>query len=104
MRGNTACPLRRRGEESGTVGVPVGSAVGVEAGVVVGGWVTPGGAVGVITNGLPKVVPEPVPAVARSAASGRADVDGACGQGSVRKCPFTSLVRPLRQRATTRKR
>jgi hypothetical protein len=98
MRGKTAFPLTRSGDELVTCGVPAGSVLVLEGEVVGAAGVTPGGRDGARTNGDPEA-PEGAPAAAGTAVAAKE-----LGQGSVRKTPLTSRVNPFRQRATTRKR
>src|SRR4029077_1038142 len=95
IRGKIALPFTRSGAELSTVGVPAGRPPPVLAGAV---GVTPGGSAGGSTNGEPELELDP------SAAPGTAVAAVALGQGSVLKDPRASLLKPLRQRATTRNR
>src|SRR3972149_5451237 len=94
MRGKTALPLTRSGEEFSTSGVPVGSGLAGEGGA----GVTPGGSAGGSTNG------DAVVGVAVWEATGPAVAAVADGHGSVRNEPRASVFMPFRQRATTRTR
>ncbi len=98
MRGKTALPLIRSGDEFSRSGVPDGRAPEVCPGL----GVTPGGSEGGSTNGEPAPV---FPGVwVASAATGTAVAAVEPGHGLVRNEPRASEVRPFRQRATTRNR
>ena len=98
MRGKTALPFTRSGDELSTVGVPGGSPPGDCDGGV---GVTPGGSDGGSTNGEP-LPPPGVAAVSAAAGTALAAVEP--GHASVRNDPRASAFIPLRQRATIRKR